>query len=163
MAGWGSPSRGIVEYILTSLFRTAAMSLRLMFMGGGRTDDPLYVYSSSTATGATSSSGSIGGGPPPGSSEKQQRAALMLHVRAVLDSIPDSTRPDVFGAAPFSFVPAFGVAQAFLAAESHRLAAEGTGMWEADVQLEQLNEMRELVRRHLDFVGSKKIPIKVDF
>ncbi len=86
------------------------------------------------------------------------RAALMVHAEAVLDAIPYSSRSDVFDAAPMCFVPAFRMAEAVLVKESNALQTEPG----RESELARCNSMKQLVRCHLDFVASKKIPVKID-
>lgn len=88
----------------------------------------------------------------------QHRAALMAHAEAVLDAIPYSSQSNIFDAAPMCFVPAFRMAEAVLVEESNTLRTE-VGR---ESELARCDSMRQLVRRHLDFVASKKIPVKID-
>lgn len=129
---FGQPLR----YNLTSLCRTAAMTLRLLMCNlvtqqGGPDRDRLLL---------------------------QHRAALMEHAEAVVEAIPYSSRSEIFDAAPMCFVPAFRMAEAVLVREADALRMEGG----REGELGRCEEMRELVRRHLEFVASKKIPVKID-
>jgi hypothetical protein len=125
-----------LRYNLTSICRTAAMTLRILMcnlisqQGGAGRDRLLH----------------------------QHRAALMVHAEAVLEAIPYSSRSEIFDAAPMCFVPAFRMAEAVLVRESNALRTE-LGM---ESELARCNDMTQLVRCHLDFVASKKIPVKID-
>ncbi len=88
----------------------------------------------------------------------QHRAALMVHAEAVLEAIPDSFRSEIFDAAPMCFVPAFRMAEAVLVKESNALRTEPG----RESELARCNDMKQLVRCHLDFVASRKIPVKID-
>lgn len=88
----------------------------------------------------------------------QHRAALMAHAEAVLEAIPYSSRSEIFDAAPMCFVPAFRMAEAVLEKESNALRTE----LGRESELARCNSMKQLVQCHLDFVASKKIPVKID-
>jgi hypothetical protein len=125
-----------MEYNILSLCRTAAMSLRLLM---GDMDKFQGQVDASRLT--------------------EQRAALMIHAEAVFNTIPYSSQREIFGIAPFCFVPAFRMANAVLERESGRLTEE-VGK---EHELERCNAMKHMVQLHLDYVSSQKIPIKVDF
>ena len=130
---WGKP----LEYNLTSLCRTAAVTLRLLMCDFIRE-----------------------GQQPEGRVKlAEQRKALMAHVGAILGLIPYSSRGEIFEFAPLCFVPAFRMAKAVLARESDALQAE---RGRDDEAVARCMAMEELIQRHLDFVSSRKIAIKVD-
>ncbi len=89
---------------------------------------------------------------------RQHRAALMAHAEAVVRAIPFGSRSEIFDAAPMCFVPAFRMAEAFLVKEAGTLRTEPG----RESELARCEDMRGLIRRHLDFVASKKIPVKID-
>ncbi|KAK0708140.1 hypothetical protein B0H67DRAFT_329697 [Lasiosphaeris hirsuta] len=130
---WGKP----LEYNLTSLCRSAAITLRMLMCD------------------------IIGEQQQTGGRVKlvEQRSALMAHVEAILQLIPYSSRGEIFESAPLCFVPAFGMAEAVLARELITLQAEGGNDSE---NMKRCVAMEELIQRHLAFVLSKKILVKLD-
>jgi hypothetical protein len=132
-----------LKYNLTSLCRTAAMRLRLLMCdlvnqqdGNGNPD--LYRLQQL----------------------QEHRAALMVHAEAVLQTIPYSSRSEIFDVAPMCFVPAFRMAEAVLARECDTLQKESRAGREEE--LVRCHFMRDLVRSHLEFVASRKICVKID-
>lgn len=125
-----------LKYNLTSLCRTATMTLRSLMCN------------------LINQQGGVGRD----SLLHQQRAALMVHAEAVLQAIPYSFRSEIFDAAPMCFVPAFRMAEAVLVKESDALRTE----LGRESELARCNSMKQLVRCHLDFVASRKIPVKID-
>jgi len=140
---WGKP----LEYNLSSMCRTAAITLRLLMCdliterkqqrqgtGGGETDS----LDAELA---------------------QHRTALMAHVEAIVGLIPYSSTHDIFGVAPVCFVMTFRLATVVLAREVEALRGEGV---HAGGDAARCAMMDKLIRSHLDFVASRKITIRVD-
>ncbi|KAK5653083.1 hypothetical protein OQA88_9370 [Cercophora sp. LCS_1] len=141
---WGKP----LEYNLASMCRTAAVTLRLLMcdvvkerkqqrwrMGCGDADS----HDAELA---------------------QHRAALMAHVEAIVSLIPYSANGDIFGVAPVCFVPTFRAAGVVLEREAEALRAEGVDNVGGEVA--RCARMDRLIQNHLDFVASRKIPVKID-
>lgn len=135
---WGKP----IEYNLSSVCRTAAVTLRLLVYDISKYQQQLG--SIETENHAVFLA--------------ENRAALMAHAQAIVNTIPYSLHASILGATPFCFVPAFRIAKAVLARESDTLRAEGGAVGETA----KCAEMDSLIQRHLDFVASLKIPIKLD-
>jgi hypothetical protein len=89
---------------------------------------------------------------------QQHREALMVHAEAVLNAVPYSSRSEIFDMTPLCFVPAFRMAEAVLVKESAALRTE----LGRESELARCDSMKQLVRRHLDFVASRKIAVKID-
>lgn len=135
LAGDISTPTEFVAYNVANICRTAAMSLRLLMCN---------LISIQKGNGFLDS--------------KEQRAALMWHVEAVVKQIPWSSQREILGVAPICFVPSFRAARAVLARECEALNEE-VGK---EAELARCQNMEKLLDRHLDFIASKKISIKID-
>jgi len=135
---WGKP----IEYNLSSVCRTAAVTLRLLICDIGKYQQQLGSIETEDHAACLA----------------ENRAALMAHAQAIVNTIPYSLHASILGATPFCFVPAFRIAKTVLARESETLQAEGGTVG----AVAKCAEMDSLIQRHLDFVGSLKIPIKLD-
>ncbi|KAK4446707.1 hypothetical protein QBC34DRAFT_450696 [Podospora aff. communis PSN243] len=147
---WGRP----LEYNLTSLCRTAAITLRLLLFDIIREQQQLInppgmLLIKPRCQGESDSNHST--------KLREHRTALTSHVEAIVNMIPYSSDGNIFGVAPLCFVPAFRIAKAVLSRERTALGAEGR----VD-EVERCLLTEAAIQRHLDFVASKKIPIKVD-
>ena len=135
MTGYITTPGRFAAYNVTNLCRTAAMSVRLIICQLLRLQGARNFHSL-----------------------EEQRAALLLHVESVLRAVPYGSRKDILEFAPISFVPAFRVAHAVLVRECEILRGEGG----KEIDLANCQRMMEILQRHLDFVASRKIPIKID-
>jgi len=82
----------------------------------------------------------------------------MAHVDATVNMIPYSSGGNIFGVAPLCFVPTFRISKVVLARECAALRAEGG----RNAEIEKCLATEAVIERHLDFVESKKILVKID-
>jgi len=161
---WGKP----LEYNLAGLCRTAAVTLRLLvchLIEEQQQEEQQQQQQKQQKQQQLVDSPEI---PPynnnPADSREGgamlagHRVALMAHVEAIVNMIPYSAHSNIFGVAPLCFVPAFRVAKVVLARESAALRTEGG----RGSEVARCLATEALIQRHLDFVASRKIPIKVD-
>jgi hypothetical protein len=147
---WGRP----LEYNITSLCRTAAITLRLLIFDVIREQQQLVNPPSMLIMKPRCQEDAGNDGDP---RLREHRTALMCHVEAIVNVIPYSSDGSIFGVAPLCFVPAFRIAKVVLSRERAVLGVEGR-----DDEVEKCLVTEAAIQRHLDFVASKKIPIKVD-
>jgi hypothetical protein len=140
---WGKP----LEYNLSSMCRTAAITLRLLMCD--------------LITDQKQQRREMGGGETASHDAElaQHRTALMAHVEAIVSLIAYSSTRNIFGVAPVCFVMTFRVARVVLAREVEALRGENVN---GGRDAARCIMMEKLIQSHLDFVASRKITIKVD-
>ncbi|KAK0618942.1 hypothetical protein B0T14DRAFT_554362 [Immersiella caudata] len=151
---WGRP----LEYNLASLCRTAAVTLRLLIYDVIREQQQLVNPPGLLLIKPQGQADSNGHASCHGLELAEHRAALMAHVEAIVNMIPYSSHGNIFGVAPLCFVPAFRIAKVVLSRERTALCAEG----ERQDEVEKCLATECVIQQHLNFVASKKIPVKID-